>query len=98
MSLTRSQVSHVAELAKLHLTEAEIDLFQRQLSDILDYAARLDELDTEAISPTATVLPLRNVMRPDQVAPSFPRDQMLENAPAVAEGCIRVRVVLESGN
>jgi len=98
VALTHQQVRHVAELAKLQLTEQEVDLFRAQLSAILDYAARLDELDTDAIPPTASVLPLRNVMRPDQAAPSFPRDVMLENAPAVAENCVQVRVILQESN
>ncbi|MCX7838447.1 MAG: Asp-tRNA(Asn)/Glu-tRNA(Gln) amidotransferase subunit GatC, partial [Anaerolineae bacterium] len=63
MPLTRAQVQHIAELAKLKLTEDEIARMTEQLSAILDYAARLQELDTEAIPPTASVVPLRNVMR-----------------------------------
>ena len=98
MALTSQQVRHVAELAKLQLTDQEVDLYRAQLSAILDYAARLDELDTDAIPPTAMVLPLQNVMRPDRVAPSFPRDAMLENAPSVAENCVQVRVVLQESN
>ena len=94
MRLTREQVRHVAELAKLKLTEAEEALFQEQLSAILEYADRLDELDTASISPTASVLPLRNVMRPDQVRPSFPRDVMLENAPDTEDGFVKVKAVL----
>lgn len=95
MPLTREQVEYVAELAKLRLADAEIDLFREQLSAILDYAVRLEELDTDAILPTATVLPLRNVMRPDRVGPSFPREAMLRNAPAVEDHCVRVKVILE---
>jgi aspartyl-tRNA(Asn)/glutamyl-tRNA(Gln) amidotransferase subunit C len=94
MRLTREQVRHVAELAKLKLTEAEETLFQEQLSAILEYADRLDELDTASIPPTASVLPLRNVMRPDQVRPSFPRDTMLENAPDAEDGFVKVKAVL----
>ncbi len=94
--LTREQVLHVAELAKLKLTDAEIDLFQEQLSAILAYAARLDELDTESIPPTAGVLPLRNVMRADQVRPSYPRQAMLENAPETEDGYVRVKAVLDA--
>jgi len=56
-----------------------------QLSAILDYAARLQELDTEAIPPTASVVPLQNVMREDRVIPSLPRDQVLANAPDKSE-------------
>ena len=95
MVLTREQVKHVAELAKLKLTDAEVDLFQGQLSAILDYAARLDELDTEQIPPTAGVLPLKNVMRPDLVQPSYPRQAMLANAPATEDDFVKVKVVLD---
>ena len=95
MALTREQVRHVAELAKLKLTEAEVALFQEQLSAILDYAERLDELDTEQIPPTAAVLPLHNVMRADVPRASFPRDTMLSNAPAAQEGFVKVKVVLD---
>ena len=96
MALTREQVLHVAELAKLKLTDAEIGLFQQQLSAILEYMARLDELNTDAISPMASVLPLANIMRPDVAQASFSRDVMLANAPAVKEGFVQVRAVLES--
>jgi aspartyl-tRNA(Asn)/glutamyl-tRNA(Gln) amidotransferase subunit C len=96
MALTREQVRHVAELAKLKLTEAEVDLFQEQLSAILDYAARLDELDTERIPPTAAVLPLENVMRADAPCASYPRDTMLANAPDAEDGFVKVKVVLDN--
>ena len=96
MRLTRDQVKHVAELAKLKLTEAEIDLFQEQLSAILEYADRLDELDTASIPPTAGVLPLRGVMRADEVRPSFPREAMLANVPDAEKGFIRVKAVLDT--
>jgi aspartyl-tRNA(Asn)/glutamyl-tRNA(Gln) amidotransferase subunit C len=95
MALTHEQVRHVAELAKLELTEAEVDLFREQLSAILDYAARLDELDTEQIPPTASVLPLRNVLRADVERPSFPRDEMLANVPQVEGTFVKVKAVLD---
>lgn len=95
MALTREQVRHVAELAKLKLTEAEIDLFQKQLSAVLDDVARLDELDTDQIPPTAAVLPLKNVMRPDERRASWPREVMLANAPDQEDGFVKVKVVLE---
>ena len=97
MALTREQVKHVAELAKLKLTEAEVDLFQKQLSAVLDDAARLDELDTDQIPPTASVLPLRNVLRADERRASWPRDEMLANAPDHEDGFVVVKVVLEQG-
>ena len=95
MKLTREQVTHIAALARLALTEQEIALYQEQLSAILEYAERLQTLDTDAISPTATVLPLRNVTRADEPRPGLARDDILANAPAVEEGCFQVPVVLE---
>jgi aspartyl-tRNA(Asn)/glutamyl-tRNA(Gln) amidotransferase subunit C len=95
MSLTRAEVQHIAELAKLQLTEAEETLYQEQLSDILDYIQRLNTLDTGAIPPTATVLPLRSVMRDDVPRPSLPVDEVLANAPARVGDSFEVRVILE---
>ena len=95
MSLTHAEVQHIAELAKLQLTEAEAALYQEQLSDILNYIQRLNTLDTEAIPPTATVLPLRSVMREDVPRPSLPVDEVLANAPARAGDSFEVRVILE---
>jgi aspartyl-tRNA(Asn)/glutamyl-tRNA(Gln) amidotransferase subunit C len=95
MSLTRAEVQHIAELAKLQLTEAEETLYQEQLSDILDYIQRLNTLDTGAIPPTATVLPLRSVMRDDVPRPALPVDEVLANAPARAGDSFEVRVILE---
>ena len=95
MALTREQVAHIAELAKLGLTEEEMGRFREQLSAILDYAEKLQELDTSAIPPTASVLDLQNVMRPDQVQPSMPREDVLANAPDQEAGQFRVKAVLE---
>ena len=92
--LTREQVLHVAELVKLKLTDEEVALFQHQLSAVLDHIARLDELDTGAIPPTASILPLANTMRAVVAHASFPREVMLANAPAVKDGFVRVRAVL----
>jgi aspartyl-tRNA(Asn)/glutamyl-tRNA(Gln) amidotransferase subunit C len=96
MRLSRAQVEHVADLAQLALSEAEKELFQEQLSSILEYAERLQELDTDAIPPTSTVLPLENIMREDQVQPSLPQPDVLANAPVVEDSCFQVPVVLES--
>lgn len=95
MKLSREQVEHIAELARLALSEEEKTLYQEQLSAILEYFERLQELDTEAISPTATVLPLRSVMRADEPKSPFPREDILANAPAAEEGCFEVPPVLE---
>jgi len=93
MKLTIEQVEHIAELAKLELTAAEKEQYREQLSAILEYADMLQTLDTEAIPPTATVLPLRNVMRPDAVIPSYPREEMLANAPDEQDHCFRIKAI-----
>ena len=95
MKLTREQVIHIAELARLTLTDKEIALYQEQLSSVLEYAERLQALDTSDIPPTATVLPIRNVMRVDEPHPSMGRDKILRNAPDTQDGCFRVQAVLE---
>lgn len=97
MSLTRAQVTHIAELAKLELSEQEIERMTPQLSAILEYAERLNQLDTDAIAPTASVIPNQNVMRPDIVTPSLTREQILQNAPDTDANreFLRVRAILE---
>jgi aspartyl-tRNA(Asn)/glutamyl-tRNA(Gln) amidotransferase subunit C len=95
MKLSREQVMAIAELAKLALTEDEIEQYAGQLSAVLDYASSLEQLDTSAIPPTATVLPLHNVFRDDVARPSLPRDVVLANAPDAVEGQFRVDAVLE---
>jgi len=95
MVLTREEVDHIAELAKLALTDEEKARFQEQLSDILDYAQRLQALNTDAILPTATALPLRSVMRDDVAAPSTPTPALLANAPKVSGDAFEVQAVLD---
>ena len=95
MTLTRKQVAHIAELARLSLTEKEITLYQEQLSAVLEYAERLQAVETDTISPTATVIPVRNVMRDDTPCPSMTSDDVLANAPKSQDGCFQVPAVLE---
>ena len=95
MKLTHKQVAHIAELARLALTEEEIQLYQEQLSAVLEYAERLQAVDTDAIPPTATVLPMRNVMRADEPRPSMAREDILANAPQAKEGRFQVQAVLK---
>lgn len=86
MALTREEVLHVAELARLSLSPAEIELFTGQLNEILAYVEKLQELDTSGVAPLAHVVPLCNVFREDQVRESLPLDAVLENAPAREDG------------
>lgn len=97
MALTRDQVLHIAELAKLKLDDADVDRMTQQLSAILEHAARLNELDTDAIPPTASVVPLQNILRDDTVAPSMPRADALANAPDKDEDnqFFRVKAILK---
>jgi aspartyl-tRNA(Asn)/glutamyl-tRNA(Gln) amidotransferase subunit C len=95
MTLTLAEVEHIAELARLNLTEAEQARFREQLSAILDYAARLQELDTGDIPPTASALPLRSVLRPDEPRPGLALDDLLRNAPQVEAEQFRVPPVLD---
>ncbi len=90
MALTREEVTHIATLAHLDLDEAESALYQEQLSAILDYAARLQTLDTAAIPPTASVLPLRTVLRADEPTTPLPTKDALANAPATRDACFVV--------
>jgi aspartyl-tRNA(Asn)/glutamyl-tRNA(Gln) amidotransferase subunit C len=93
MALTRAEVDHVADLARLALSAEEKELYRGQLSAILDYARMLNGLDTEAIPPTASVLPLRNVMRADLAEPSLSPEDVLANAPRQESGEFRVRAI-----
>ena len=95
MKISREQVEHIAELAKLSLSEEEIAMFAGQLSTMLGYFENLSELDTSAISPTASVLPLDSVTRPDETAPSLPTEAALANAPDAVDGQFQVAAVLD---
>jgi aspartyl-tRNA(Asn)/glutamyl-tRNA(Gln) amidotransferase subunit C len=95
MSLTKQEVEHIAALARLDLTEEEKERYRQQLSAILDYAARLQSLDTSLIPPTSSVLPARSVLREDEVRPSLPVKELLRNAPESENDQFRVPPVLE---
>lgn len=95
MSLTREEVEHIAELARLELTEEEKARYREQLSAILDYAARLQALDTSHIPPTSTVLAKRSPLRPDAATPGLSTEEALRNAPRAEQNQFRVPPVLE---
>jgi aspartyl-tRNA(Asn)/glutamyl-tRNA(Gln) amidotransferase subunit C len=88
--ISRDDVAHVARLARLTLTDDELELFTEQLGAILEHAADVAALDTGDVPPTAHPLPLSNVLRDDVVIPSLDRDEVLAQAPAVDDGRIRV--------
>ena len=95
MALTPEDVDHVAALARLGITADERARFAEQLSGILEHFRALQALDTEDIPPTAQVLDVRNVMRPDVSRPSLTQAQALANAPREEDGFFRVQAVLE---
>jgi aspartyl-tRNA(Asn)/glutamyl-tRNA(Gln) amidotransferase subunit C len=88
--ITREDVAHVARLARLELTDDELDMFTGQLAAVLDHAADVEALDLADVPPTAHPYPLSNVLRPDEVRPSLDRDEVLGQAPAIEEGRFRV--------
>ena len=96
MKLTRDQVLHIAELAKLGLTEEETELFCEQLSEILDYASMLNQLDTASIPPTAQAIRRVNVVRDDIICPSLSPEEALANAPQRRDDLFLVKPILES--
>ena len=96
-SITRSDVEHVANLARLHLTDEELDRMQAQLSKIIDAIDTLQQVDTSHVGPTATVIQLENVMRDDVARPPMDREATLANAPLREDPFLRVPTVLEEG-
>jgi aspartyl-tRNA(Asn)/glutamyl-tRNA(Gln) amidotransferase subunit C len=94
MELSHEEVRRIAELAKLDLTDEEVARYAGQLSHILQYFERLREVDTSHIEPTASVLPLKNVLRPDVAGQPLPPDEVVANAPDAEDHQFRVSAVL----
>jgi aspartyl-tRNA(Asn)/glutamyl-tRNA(Gln) amidotransferase subunit C len=95
MKLSREEVLHIALLARLGLTDAEVDIFREQLSNILENFEILQQIDTDNIPPTAQSITLLNVVSDDKVASSLTQEQVLANAPQREENFFKVRAVLE---
>jgi aspartyl-tRNA(Asn)/glutamyl-tRNA(Gln) amidotransferase subunit C len=92
--ITRAEVEHVAQLARLALTDAEVDALTSELGAILEHAAQVSALDTDGVPPTAHPLPLVNVLRADEVVACLPRAEVLAAAPAAEDGRFRVPRIL----
>lgn len=92
--ISRDDVAHVARLARLTLTDDELDTFTGQLASILDHAADVEALDLDDVAPTSHPYPLENVVRPDEVRPCLDRDEVLAEAPSGEDGMFRVPPVL----
>ena len=93
-SISRDDVVHVARLARLDLTEEELDRFTGQLAAVLEHAADVASLETAGVPPTAHPLPLTNVLRDDVPGPSLDREEVLGQAPAAEDGRFRVPRIL----
>jgi aspartyl-tRNA(Asn)/glutamyl-tRNA(Gln) amidotransferase subunit C len=96
-NISREDVEHVAHLARLHLTDEEVDRMQTQLSNILESIETLQQVDTSHVGPTASVIQLENVMREDEVRPGLSRDAALANVPLRDDPFLRVPTVLQEG-
>ena len=93
--ISREDVLHVARLARLALSDEEVERMRRELDGILGYIDKLSALNTEGVEPTSHAVPLTNVMRDDEPEPSYPRDEMLANAPDRAGELFRVPRIIE---
>ena len=88
--IDRDQVLHVARLARLELSDEEVDRMSGELSGILEHVDKIGEFDLEDVEPMDHVVALENVLRPDEPRPSLPRERALENAPDTEDGAFRV--------
>ena len=88
--IDREQVLHVARLARLRLSDEEVEAMAGELSGVLEHVERISELDLEGVEPTSHVIEIENVLRPDEPRPSWPREKVLEPAADSAQGAFRV--------
>ena len=95
MKLTDEEVRHIALLARLGISDAEVEKFREQLSNILDNMEILKQADTEGLAPTSQSVVLENVYRPDEVGPSLPVSDVMANAPDREDNSFKVNAVLE---
>lgn len=93
--ITIDEVKHVANLARLAITEEEADKFAKQLDAIITFAEQLNELDTDNIEPTSHVLDMKNVFREDVAKPGLPVEEVLKNAPDHEDGQIKVPAIID---
>jgi aspartyl-tRNA(Asn)/glutamyl-tRNA(Gln) amidotransferase subunit C len=93
--ITMDEVKHVANLARLAITEEEAEKFTDQLDAIISFAEELNELDTENVEPTSHVLDMKNIFREDVAKPGLPVEEVLKNAPDHENGQIKVPAIIE---
>lgn len=93
--ISKDQVKHVANLARLAITDEDAEKFQKQLENMITYAEQLNELNTDDVKPTSHVLDMKNVLREDKPGKGLPVEEVLKNAPDHKDGQIRVPAILE---
>ena len=86
MKITRDEIVHVAKLARLHLDDAAVELYTKQLGEILTYMDTLNRVDTRGVPPTSHAIVITNAFRDDEVKPSMPVERALTNAPEADDG------------
>ncbi|MGB7568744.1 MAG: Asp-tRNA(Asn)/Glu-tRNA(Gln) amidotransferase subunit GatC [Chitinivibrionales bacterium] len=92
--INREHVKHIAELARLALSEKEVEMFTGQLDSVLQYSDQLNKVDTADVEPTSFVSPERDPLRDDVIQPSLPREKLLQNGPNVKKGHFAVPKVI----
>lgn len=95
MKVTKETIEHVANLARLNLTDTEKEKLTSEMENIISYVDKLNELDTLNVKPKEHVIPVKNVFRKDRVEKSYEREKILENAPSWEDGCFKVPKVVE---
>lgn len=95
MKITKEQVTHVANLARLNLTEAETEHMTKDMASIIDFVDQMNGLDISDIKPTEHIIPINNVFREDVVRPSMAIEELLRNAPEQENGCYSVPKIVE---
>lgn len=95
MKISEEEVKHIASLAKLNLSEEEVQKYSKDLGDIATFVEQLNEVDVTGVEPTAHILDIKNVFRKDENISTFEREEILKNAPSKEAGCISVPRVVE---
>ncbi len=95
MKITKEQVTHVANLARLNLTEEEKEQMTKDMEAIIAFADQINALDIKDVKPTDHIIPINNVFRKDEIVPSMDRDLLLSNAPSKENGCFSVPQIVE---
>lgn len=95
IKISQAEVEHIAKLARIDLSEQDKKTFSAQLTEILEYVRKLNEVDTEEIEPTAHVTQLENIMRHDKAGTCVGQEDLIKAAPKNQDGCVKVKAILK---